>query len=236
MTTPVPDAAGTAVAGLSVTQTCQPRPEWPVTIAICGLKGGIAKSTTAVITAALLGPHYRTLLVDTDPLGSALQWAHLAQMPFDIARGAGEDLARNIIATAAGYDVVIIDTPPLGREIVLDAMMAASGVILPMQPTSGDAVRMALTLGVVREASEAGAEFWVRGLLVRTRAGTRSRESLRQALLSHGITVCRTEIPQRESIAQSVGLPVPPGGPYQDLIAELAPLLPEPAVVPQGTL
>ena len=99
MTTTAPDAAAPA-AGLTVTQACTPRPEAPVIIAVCGLKGGIAKSTTAVTAAALLSARYRTLLVDTDPLGSALQWARMAAMPFDVARGEGEDLARNIIATA----------------------------------------------------------------------------------------------------------------------------------------
>ena len=235
MTTPAPDGAATAAAGLMVTHACATRPNSPVTIAVCGLKGGIGKSQTAVTAAALLSARYRTLLVDTDPLGTALQWARMAEMPFDIARAEGDGLARNIIATALNYEIVIIDTPPLGRATVLEAMLAASGVILPMQPTSGDAIRMASTLDVVREAREAGADFWLRGLLVRTRAGTRSRGALRQALLSHGVTVCATEIPQRESIAQLVGLPVPPGGPYQDLISELEPLLPTPAPAPEDT-
>ena len=229
MTTTAPDAAAPA-AGLTVTQACTPRPEAPVIIAVCGLKGGIAKSTTAVTAAALLSARYRTLLVDTDPLGSALQWARMAVMPFDVARGEGEDLARNIIATARSYEIVIIDTPPLNISgVVAESMLASSGVILPMQPTATDGARMAVTMDLVRECRERGADFWLRGLLVRTRAGTRSRETLRQALLSHGLMVCATEIPQRESIAQSLGLPVPPGGPYQDLIDELAPLLPLPA-------
>ena len=229
MTTTAPDAAAPA-AGLTVTQACTPRPEAPVTIAVCGLKGGIAKTTTAVTIAALLSTQYRTLLVDTDPLGSAMQWARMATMPFDVARGEGEDLARSITATAQSYEIVIVDTPPLNISgVVAESMLASSGVILPMQPTTGDAVRMALTLDLVRECRESGADFWLRGLLVRTRAGTRSRESLRQTLIGYGVTVCDTEIPQRESIGGAVGLPVPPGGPYQDLLAELAPLLPLPA-------
>ena len=47
--------------------------------AVVNLKGGTAKSTSAMFLAAALSKRGRTLLVDCDPQGSALTWAEDAE-------------------------------------------------------------------------------------------------------------------------------------------------------------
>ena len=47
--------------------------------AVVNLKGGTAKSTSAMFLAAALARRGRTLLVDCDPQGSALTWAEDAE-------------------------------------------------------------------------------------------------------------------------------------------------------------
>ena len=53
-------------------------------ITVASLKGGQAKTTSAVHLAALLGADAQTLLVDGDPNRSALNWHKRKGFPFEV--------------------------------------------------------------------------------------------------------------------------------------------------------
>lgn len=54
-------------------------------ITIAGYKGGIGKTTTAIHLAAVFNEQAPTLLVDADENRSAMSWARLKKLPFDVA-------------------------------------------------------------------------------------------------------------------------------------------------------
>ena len=83
--------------------------------AVVNLKGGTAKSTSAMYLAAALARRGRTLLVDCDPQGSALTWAE------DAEADGGE----------LGFNVVIMQ-PAQG---LYSLSRAASCPALERQPT-----------------------------------------------------------------------------------------------------
>jgi len=174
-----------------------------VLIVIANTKGGVAKTTTAVHLAAVLANHGRTLLVDTDPQGSALSWVEgLDDYPaVAVGRARSRGLARDLAALALDYEFTVVDTPgSRERGIAAQAVAGADLVIMPLAPTAADFADVPRTLELIDD-SAFDEPPRVLALLSRVRAGTRSRIEAREALQEMGVTVSQTEIPLRESIA-----------------------------------
>ena len=71
-------------------------------VAVANLKGGTAKTTTAVFLAHVMAAEGRTLLVDADPQGSALGWAETAEeLPFSTVSLPVRNLHRQLPDLAA---------------------------------------------------------------------------------------------------------------------------------------
>ncbi len=86
-------------------------------IAVVNLKGGTAKSTSAMFLAAALSRRGRTLVVDCDPQGSALTWAEAAEedggeMGFNVVSIPTRDVKKRVDRLAGDYEYVVLDTPP----------------------------------------------------------------------------------------------------------------------------
>lgn len=176
-------------------------------IVIANTKGGVAKTTTAVHLAAVLAERGRTLLVDTDPQGSALSWVEgLGDYPaVAVGRARSRGLARDLAALARDYEFTVVDTPgSRERGIAAQAVANADLVVMPLAPTAADFADVPRTLELIDDASF-GEPPPVVALLSRVRAGTRSRIEARDALDDLGVAVSETEIPLRESIAAALG-------------------------------
>ena len=99
-------------------------------IAVANLKGGTGKTTSAVYLAHALAGDGSTLLIDSDPQGSALSWSETAgDLPFPVIALPVTNIHRQIDALAGRYTHTVIDTPPDHTGIVASALRSA-GLVL----------------------------------------------------------------------------------------------------------
>lgn len=111
-------------------------------ISISNQKGGTGKTTLAMNLAAGLARRGRTLVIDTDPQGSALQWAGLSrdERPFPVSVIAVTgNLGREVRRFAEDYQYLIIDCPPtLEMGVTQSAMTVSDAVLIPTLPSPVD--------------------------------------------------------------------------------------------------
>ena len=110
--------------------------------AISNQKGGTGKTTLCMNFAAGLAKRGRTLVVDTDPQGSALQWAGLSPderpFPASVITIAGH-LGREINRFREDYQYLVIDCPPsLESQAAQLAIATADTVLIPVLPSPVD--------------------------------------------------------------------------------------------------
>lgn len=116
-------------------------------------KGGSGKSTLAAHLAAQIArPSRPTLLIDADPQGSLSLWHEIrgAENP-GLKRGSrnmGETLKA---AKQAGYEWVLIDTPPNKAGAVAEAIRLATLVVIPACPGLFDLDAVHDTIALCRE-------------------------------------------------------------------------------------
>lgn len=195
-------------------------------IVIVNTKGGVAKTTTAVHLAAVLAERGRTLLVDTDPQGSALSWVEGLEdfAAVAIGRARSRGLARDLASLARDFDFTVVDTPgSRERGIAAQAVASADLVVIPLAPTAADFADVPRALELIDDAA-LDAPPRVVALLSRVRAGTRSRLDARAALSDMGLAVSDVEIPLRESIGSAYAGELAERGTWRLLASELTPV------------
>ena len=199
----------------------------PVKIAVAGLKGGSGQTTTAVFLALLLARDGPTLAVDADPQQSLSRWAARAGDAWELPLSgqAVPDMHKHLARLVRGYEHVVIDCPPLRPEITRSAVLSADLVLVPMAPNLIELDRLAPTLETVNEVWHVH-EPVIRALLVKGRAGTRSRDDARTALAEFNVSLLAAEVPMREVYAQSFGTCPPNGGHYEAVLTELREAVP----------
>lgn len=139
-------------------------------------KGGGGKTVCARhLAVAALTAGLRIAIVDLDPMaGLTRWWSRRAEDAVELLDLAPEDMARNTsdqrIAAAgvaasslaralpglskAGYDLLIIDTPPAADEIVSLAIASADLVLVPVRPSPDDLDAIGETMDLVAAAKK----------------------------------------------------------------------------------
>lgn len=177
----------------------------PQMITVANLKGGSGKTTSAAFLAhALENNGHRVMAIDSDPQGSLLRWSRRAGWSIPVRHLPSQFLDEELAGLdLAGFDRIIIDTPPGDTDgIVRAAMRAADTLVVAVAPTSMEVRRVRFTM----EAAEAVApETPARVLLNRVVANTLAARDAREALTGAGRSVLRAEIPMRQAIAQAEG-------------------------------
>src|SRR5208337_4610512 len=121
--------------------------------ATLSLKGGVAKTTSALHFAAVAASVGKQVtVIDADEEHSAMQWSGLGAMPFAVVPAERDGLARQVRELSKDkHHVIVIDTPPNNRECLLRAGMLADVCIVPVVPTGLDLNRLRPTVEMLRD-------------------------------------------------------------------------------------
>jgi chromosome partitioning protein len=135
------------------------------TIAVVNQKGGCGKTTLATCLAAaahLSG--VRTLLVDMDRQGSALDWS-LARADTSALHGLTVVKADRALPLprlremARGYEVVVLDGPPRLGDVTRAACVACDIALMPVRPGPFDLWAASETISLLDEADTVRSEL-----------------------------------------------------------------------------
>jgi chromosome partitioning protein len=181
-----------------------------VTVAL--LKGGASKTTTAVALAEAAALSVPVVLVDTDPMGSAIRWAELAEasgqpLRAEVMRQMSTDLGGDVRAAARRAAVVIIDTPPPGALHTAElAIRTADRVVMPVPPKAADLDRVTATAQIARSMGKPAA-----AVLTQVRGGIEDAAAAAVTLRSWGVPVYASQLPLTVAVQRAYGQPVMSG-------------------------
>lgn len=185
-------------------------------ITVVNLKGGAAKTTTAMGLARAAAYGGSTAVIDADPMGAAFDWAGQAQrsgqaLPFDVHQQPSADLPRLVRRDFGRYAVVIIDAPPPGNLQVARAAIQAAApdpaqpgsggvVVIPSPPDLADLARIPATRA---EVDHRGIPSGV--VLTKVRQGLPDADNARGGLVAAGVHVFGSVLPLTVAISRMYG-------------------------------
>jgi chromosome partitioning protein len=181
-----------------------------VRIAVVNLKGGTSKTTSSMFLAAALARRGRTLLVDTDPQGSALSWSETAEadgyeLPFAIMGLPTKDVHRKLARVADDYEYVVIDTPPGEIPITRSALKAVEVALVATSPSVMDVSRFRPTLDLLADVEDVNEDLAYYVLITRARRISREGKEAREVMEEMGLPVLKAEVPHLSFYSEAYG-------------------------------
>jgi chromosome partitioning protein len=125
-------------------------------ITMASRKGGAGKSTlTAHLAAHCHQSGHRTLVIDADPQGSLTLWHSLRPDRQPDLRSGARGIERALaMATVDGHEWVFIDTAASMWLVALEAIRAATMVLIPARPGFFDLDAVRETVAAARERNK----------------------------------------------------------------------------------
>jgi chromosome partitioning protein len=168
-------------------------------IAVLNQKGGSGKTTIAThLARALQLDGADVLLVDSDPQGSARDWAAVREdQPLTVV-GIDRPTIDRDLKNVARKDFVVIDGAPQAADLAVSAIKAADFVLIPVQPSPYDIWATADLVELVKQRIEV-TDGRLQAAFVVSRAikGTRIGAEVTDALSGYGLPVLAARITQR---------------------------------------
>lgn len=174
-------------------------------IAFVSPKGGVGKTTSALLLATLLAKIYDVTLIDADPNRPIQDWATGGNAPsrLKIVSDVDEEtIIERIEEAASETPFVIVDLEGTASKIVLYAISQANFVIIPTQGSHLDAKEASRAIRVVLQSEKmtrTAKPYAV--LLTRTSPMIRTRglAHIQKGLVEAGIPVLQTELNERDA-------------------------------------
>ena len=170
-------------------------------VAVLNQKGGSGKTTIATHLARAYQLEGKDiLLVDSDPQGSARDWAAVREdQPVPVI-GIDRPTIERDLKSVAQKDLVVIDGAPQAAELAVSAIKAADFILIPVQPSPYDIWAAADLVELIKTRIEVtdgrlAAAFVVSRAIKGTKLGT----EVTDALLGYGLPVLEARITQRVS-------------------------------------
>lgn len=200
-------------------------------IAVLNQKGGAGKTTIATHLARALQLAGRdVLLVDSDPQGSARDWAAVRDdQPVPVV-GIDRPTIDRDLKSLAKKDFVVIDGAPQAADLAVSAIKAADFILIPVQPSPYDIWATSDLVDLVRQRIEM-TDGRLQAAFVVSRAikGTRIGAEITETLEGYGLPILTARITQRVSYPTTAasGTTVLDTEPQGDAAAEIRALLEE---------
>ena len=160
-------------------------------ISLCQRKGGVGKTTSVVYLSQVLHQAgHEVIALDLDEDNSLVQWSQLVSLEYPVKRLVLKDLMGLLEQNKSKH--IIIDTPP-NSPTTLEAVVKISDiVVVPLQPTDVDLVRVGSTLRDINKVTKDDAKV----VLLFNRVDSRSKEvdRLQKGLQAKGISVLKARI------------------------------------------
>jgi chromosome partitioning protein len=175
------------------------------TIAFVSPKGGVGKTTSALLFATAIAALYDVTVIDADPNHPIETWAKGGNTPERLAiiSDANEDnIIERIGEAAEKTPFVVVDLEGTASKIVVYAISQADFVVIPTQGSQLDANEASRAIKVVLQSEKlSGKRKPYAVLLTRTNPSIRARglAHIQNGLIEAGIPVLQTELNERDA-------------------------------------
>jgi len=207
-----------------------------ITIAVVNQKGGVGKSTLSTnLAAAAHLSGLRTLILDLDSQGSALDWyaERKEGSKLDGLTVARSDKALTLPRfreLTSGYQVAILDGPPRLGDITRAAALASDVALIPLRPGAFDWWACSDTLTLLDSADTIRTEIGrppIRRVFIlnaadeRTRLARAALDALGQVGELAPVTIASRVVYAEAATAGEAVMTIAPDGPAADEIGRL---------------
>lgn len=201
-------------------------------IAVLNQKGGSGKTTIAThLARALQLDGADVLLVDSDPQGSARDWAAVREdQPLTVVGIDRPTIDRDVKNVARKVDYVVIDGAPQAADLAVSAIKAADFILIPVQPSPYDIWATSDLVDLVKQRIElTDGKLQAAFVVSRAIKGTRIGSEVAEALAGYELPILDARITQRVSYpgTAAIGTTVLEAEPDGDAAAEIRALATE---------
>ncbi len=175
-------------------------------ICLASSKGGVGKSTSAVLLASELARKgTAVVIIDADPNRPVATWARRPGKPANLtvlSTATEATIIDDIEETAAQVPFVIVDLEGTASMTVAYAISRADLVVIPSQGSQLDAAEAAKAIRLIRQQEKAfGRTIPHAVLFTRTSAAIRPRtlQHIKSEFDSHGVPAFETQLHEREA-------------------------------------
>ncbi|QWT16929.1 ParA family protein [Sphingobium xenophagum] len=175
------------------------------TIAFISPKGGVGKTTAALLLASQLARGARVSVIDADPNHPIASWAKGTALPDNLSIVADVDednILDRIEEAAASTPFVIVDLEGTAAKIVLLAVSQADLVVIPMQGSQLDAEQASRAIRVLKQHEKMTGRAVPYGVLLSRTSPiirTRTMGHIQEGLTDAGVPMFTTQLHEREA-------------------------------------